>query len=172
MSGPNDDYREVARIRAVQESEMAVENNHQKLVKLGVFNIVKVTAYQTDRVGGYITQITEISGKTAEEIVEALGLKPGQLSSGAFIYRLQRVPRKNEFWPRGYSHLVDGALNKEIDGYFPGQSAWQVTLKDGVRIPAIQLARIHGDQTFDPGVHPETARLYPVGHPMRDRVRK
>lgn len=178
MSGPNDDYRDVARTRAVQESEAAIEANHRTLVKLGIYNIVKVTAYQADHgVGGYITAITEISGKTAKQIEKALGLKAGQLSSGAFIYRLGRVPQKDEFWPRGYSGLVDGKylredLDADSDGYCRGQAAWQVTLKEGVRIRAIELARIHGDQTFDPGVHPETARLYPEGHPVHARVRK
>jgi len=177
MSGPNDDYRDVARTRAVQESEAAIEANHRTLVKLGIYNIVRVTAYHTPSVTGYITSITEISGKTARQIQKALGLKADQLSSGAFIYRLERVPRKDEFWPRGYSGLVDGKylredLDEDSDGYRRGQAAWQVTLKEGVSIGAIELARIQGDQTFDPGVHPETARLYPEGHPVHARVRK
>jgi len=178
MSGPNDDYRDVARTRAVQESAAAIETNHQTLVKLGIYNIVKVTAYQADRgVTGYITSITEISGKTAKEIEKALGLKAGQLSSGAFIYRLRDVPQKDEFWPRGYSGLVDGKylrddLNEDSDGYRRGQAAWQVTLKEGVKIPAVLLAKIQGTQKFDPGVHPDTARLYPAGHPVHARIRK
>ena len=161
----------------MQESAAAIETNHQTLVRSGVYNIVKVTAYNADRVGGYITRITEISGKTAEEIQKALGLKCDQLASGAFIYRLQRVPRKDEFWPRGYSGLVDGKylredLNEDSDGYRRGQAAWQVTLKEGVKIPAVLLAKIQGTQKFDPGVHPDTARLYPAGHPVHARIRK
>jgi hypothetical protein len=177
MSEANDDYRDVERVRNVQESEDAIDANHQTLVRLGIYNIVKVTAHQIDKVTGYITSITEVSGKTAKQIERALGLKAGQLASGAFIYRLDRIPTKKEFWPRGYNGLVDGKILKEhltedSAGYRRGQAVWQVTLKERVEIPAVLLAYIQGEQRFDPGVHPDTARHYPPDHPVHKKVRK
>lgn len=176
MPDPNDDYRDVERVRNVQESAEAVGTNYQTLLKLGVYNLVKVTKSQRESISGYITSITEVSGKTTKQIERALGLKDGQLSEGAFIYRLGRIPRKDEFWPRGYSGLVDGKylredLTKDSDGYRRGQAAWQVTLKDGVSIPAVLLAHVKGDEIFEPGVHPNTARHYPPGHPMHRNAR-
>jgi hypothetical protein len=176
MPEADDDYRDVERTRGVQESDQAVEANHQTLMRLGVYNIVKVSAKQTDSVCGYITSITEVIGKTARQIEAALGLRPGQLNAGAFIYRLERIPRKDEFWPRGYTGLVDGKylrddLTEDSAGYRRGQAAWQVTLRGGVCIPAVLLAHIQGDQSFDPGVHPNTARHYPPDHPVHRKPR-
>jgi hypothetical protein len=179
------DYVDRHKTRALQRNQSVIETNFQKLEQLGIFNIVKVSArsnFKREHVTGYITAITEIIGKTSAELETLLGLPKSELSSGADIYRVNRVPAKSEILLRGYTSMPNGLTLKpelattrgDSNGnhrYRRGQSAWQVELKAGVKIPAILLGTIKGDERFEPGSHPRIAMLYPEGHPARANTR-
>jgi len=174
------DYINPREMRLLHRNPSVIKANFQKLQKLGVYNIVKVSKFSSEKrqdVGGYLTSITEISGKTSRQIQVALGLPAGFLEQGADIYRINRIPMEDEFLPRGYTSMPDGlVLKKDLDtdssGYPRGQMAWQVKIKSGVKISAILICSIQGETKFTPGVHPRTAMLYPENHPARTNVRK
>lgn len=166
------DYEDVTATRALQHDPKVIARNHRKLEKWGACNLLKVRARGTARtsVKGYITHLAAITGRTAEEIEVILGLREGDLALGADIYRLARLPRTDEFLPRGYTTLVDGlrlksGLKTDSAGYRPGHGAYQITLT--ADMPAHLIATISGSERFEPGVHPSVAKLYPPGHPVR-----
>ena len=167
--------------RALQSSSQVIEANYAKLVRWGAYNIVKVmgrddkptvAASQRAPVRGYLTLLTAISGRTPLEMRDLLGLRTLDLRHGALVYRLSRLPEKSEIEVRGYTTLVDGAhlrdgIKQDQAGYRPGLGAYQVALKWGVEIEATLIATLGPNGPFQPGVHPDVAKLYPPGHPAR-----
>lgn len=102
------------------------------------------------RVKGYITLAKYIYGLNAQGIQSALGLPPGSMASGAYVYSLSRLPRFNEVdykyslaWPDGviptdaeYKALLDRrdaaivGLTSEPTLYPPGGThipQWRLT---------------------------------------------
>lgn len=164
--------------RALQSSADVVHANYANLVRWGAYNLVKVVgrshepAAQSRDVGGYLTLLQAISGLTPEQMRDLLGLRIEDLRHGALVYRLKELPAKDQIEVRGYTTLVDGAplkpgLRSDAAGYRPGHGAWQITLKPDARIPATLIAALGPSTPFEPGVHPDIAKLYPPGHPVR-----
>ncbi len=173
-----EDHADWERTRALQSSQQVIDSNYAELVRWGPYNVLKVMSRTEDSpsqnrsVSGYLTLLPAISGQTPPQMRDLLGLRATDLRLGALIYRLRKLPAKNEIEVRGYTTLVDGVALKaglEADqaGYRPGQGAYQVTLKKGVEIDATLIATLGPDAAFEPGVHPDIAKLYPAGHPVR-----
>ena len=153
-------YENVDATRALQASASARQDNYKNMVAWGAYSLLKVCqkgAPQTT-VANYITVQAALSGKTPREMEKLLGLRLQQLSGGADIYRLLRLPDIDGFLPRGYSTLVDGlqlraGLAQDAAGYRPGLGAWQITLIKPV--PAQRIASLGYNDVFEPGVHPK-----------------
>lgn len=167
--------------RAMQDAENTRRRLYEEMTAKGVYNIVKVSARipgasLLSAVGGYLTYYSEISGKTAKDMEIALGLRHAELAFGAHVYRLAFLPGFEQIEERGYTTLVDGkrlkaGLKSDSHGYRPGQMLRQFRLRGDVRIPAVHLGTVSGSQRFDGGAHPDTARMYPEGHPVWKNVR-
>jgi hypothetical protein len=154
------DYQNEAETRALQGSETARQQNYEKMVGWGADSLVKVRVRgeaQTS-VGGYVTHLMSISGRTPRQMEDVLGLRKNQLAAGADVYRLRQLPEKDGFEPRGYSTLVDGlrlkdGLKEDSAGFRPGHGAWQVTLTKAIEVT--RLASLGYDDRFEPGPHPK-----------------
>lgn len=165
-----DDFEGLEATRALQNNPQVRADNLATLTSLGAYNLLKVVARDHPEAGGptfavmgYITLLPTLSGQTPRQMEAMLGLKQGQLLRGAYIYRLSRVPTINEFQPRGYTTLVDGAhlkegLRQDSAGYRPGHGAYQVTLI--TPIDATLVKTLGRDEPFEPGLHPDIAALY------------
>lgn len=159
------DYKHEAETRALQASTMTRAENLRSMVRWGAYNLIKVVARGAPRedVQGYVTHQAAISGKSPREIETILGLRRDQLAEGADLYRLTQLPHIDAFLPRGYTTLVDGlelreGLSQDAGGYRPGHGAWQIMLTGPV--PATRIASLGPDDVFEPGLHPDVARLY------------
>jgi hypothetical protein len=64
-------------------------------------------------VGGYITCLRNVCGKTPEEMEAILGFEKGTFSSGVSIWKLSALPKAAEFELRGYTYLPGG---EKFDG--------------------------------------------------------
>ncbi len=155
--------------RALQESLRAREANLAAMQRHGAYSLMKVVARErpvTSEISGYITLLPGLSGRTPRQMELLLGLRDGDLASGANLYRLLRLPELNEFLPRGYSHMVDGGflkpgLTQDSAGYRPGEGAWQVVLIKP--IPAVLVRSLALDEIYEPGPHPDIAARYGRG---------
>jgi preprotein translocase subunit Sss1 len=152
--------------RALQASAPARSANHEQMLRHGAYNLLKVTDRKgplRSEVRGYITLLPALVDKTPLQIEIVLGLRAGDLAEGARIYRLLRLPERDEFLPRGYTTLVDGlalpqGAKTDAAGYRPGHGAWQVTLLEPV--PVTLIADLKPDQAFSPGLHPRIQAMY------------
>ncbi|HKG99913.1 MAG TPA: hypothetical protein VKB08_04205, partial [Bradyrhizobium sp.] len=105
-------------------------------------------------VDGYITFMQAIAGKTPVEISKILGLRPTDLTSGAMIYRLNRIPHDHEFEVRGMTTLVDGKAlpdgqTQDAGGYRAGTGALQYEVLRKAAIPATLLGQLRPGEAFD-----------------------
>jgi hypothetical protein len=167
--------------RALQSSPEIVLANYLNLKSWGAYNLVKVMNRTGDpgemlprsrKVDGYLTHLQAISGCTPAQMRDVLGLRETDLRQGALVYRLLELPKEDQIEVRGYTTLVDGVelkpgLTSDKAGYRPGRGAYQITLKCGVKIEAALIATLGPNSPFEPGVHPDIAKLYPPGHPAR-----
>jgi hypothetical protein len=98
-----------------------------------------------EEVGGYITKLSSVVGRTPQEIEHILGLKPGELSEGCYVSRLNQLPKSDEFELRGYTITPEG---KPYAGgeYPPGAGApqWELTK----RIPSTPISFVQPGQIF------------------------
>lgn len=157
------DYIDTQSTRDLQSDPKVVAANYAMLLRWGAYNLLKVKSFDggaPSRITGYgyFTLLPAISGKTPQEMRRILGLRKLDLSGGALIYRLSRVPRPNEFVVRGYTTLVDGlrlapGRLQDGHGYRPGHGAWQGALTKG--IPMTLVASLKPGMAFEPGLHPK-----------------
>ena len=154
------------RIRLLQSSPGVRRQNRQSMLSWGAYSLLKVKGLgggPASAVRGYVTHMQAISGQTPEEIRDTLGLRQCDLTSGAMIYRLTRVPDEHEFLPRGYSTLIDGVRSRPTGDapslYRPGYGAFQIELL--VEVEATLVATLKPGERFEPGIHPSLRHLYP-----------
>jgi hypothetical protein len=110
---------------------------------------VKIVSSERGPIGeveGYITQEKFVKGRTPSEIEKILGLKVGELRSGAFVMALMRLPKESEFSLRSYSNQPGGCPFLEGGQYPPGQGApqWQLT----TLIPATLIKFVIPDAVY------------------------
>lgn len=141
--------------RTLQSGSAARASAMARFQEWGAKNLIRVTnpggAVLTE-VSGYIGLITAIAGLTPAEISKCLGLRYEDLSQGAMIYRLNRIPLSTEFEVRGYTTLPDGlplpaGQTQDAAGYRAGWGAWQVVLISPV--PATYMGRLGPHDRFD-----------------------
>jgi hypothetical protein len=163
-----DDYEGFDETRRLQLSPQVRMANLRILQGYGHFNLAKVTgripnAAQETLGTGYFTYMPHLGGKTPVEMRKALGLRDADLVTGADIYQLTRVPTLEEFEPRGYTGLVDGArlkagLRTNSDGYRGGQSLPQWSFTKPPRVTIKLIATLLPGQRFDLPMHPNTRK--------------
>lgn len=164
----DDDFEHAIETRELQNSPQAIAANLASMQLWTKYNLLKAVPAGNERVsvGGYITTLAALSGRTPREMENLLGLRVNQLATGADIYRLSKIPTAEEFRPRGYSTLVDGLTLKagktDCAGFRPGEGAWQITLLVPIAATRIR-ARLGRDEVFEPGPHPKYLAQYGRG---------
>ncbi len=166
------DYLDGEQTRALQESAAVRAANLVDMQRWTAYCLMKAVAIGDVKpvVTGYVTLLQALSGQTPRQMVTLLGLRDrrdgvreADLATGADLYRLKRVPGIDEFWPRGYSTLVDGyrlrpELKADTAGYKVGQGAWQIELR--CPIEAEFVVRLGPDEPFKPPIAPSLVGRY------------
>jgi len=108
----------------------------------GPNRVVKVLPHGSNAVtalGGYITVVSSLLGKTPQQIESALGLPRGYLATGARIYRFTRLPMAHEYEYELTALYPGGLAFNPAHGnpaYPPGHRAiHQWRIKQGIQIP-------------------------------------
>lgn len=121
--------------RTLQGNEKVRAYHWEKLKSIGADKLVKITDPVDERTTakGYFTVWAAVAGKDIDEIRHTLGLRPQDLVSGAFVYKLLKVPEPHEFAVRGYTTLPDGiplseGQKADASGYPAGTGALQYRL--------------------------------------------
>ena len=92
---------------------------------------VKITSINRDPMfwaEGYVTCYKFVGGRSLPEVEQILGLKVGELSSGAFFHEFIDYPTADQFELKGYSQCPGGE-NWTPDSEYPrglGAAQWQV----------------------------------------------
>lgn len=140
--------------RIIQESPLAVTTALERFAQWGAKNLIKVTNIGPveHELKGYFGFMQSIAGLTPSGISRMFGLRETDLVQGAMIYRLDRMPEKNEFVVRGYSTLPDGrrlpeGQTKDAAGYRVGTGGLQYALTKP--FPVTYLGLLRPNQTFD-----------------------
>ena len=121
----------------------------------------KLKGGKLDKIGGYFTCLRAIRFKTPAEMEDILGFQKGAFSSGVAVWKLNALPKPDEFELRGYTQTPggetfdgvimrrQGAARPEYfsrDGkavaYPPGLAVEQWELRPGLLLAATQLARV------------------------------
>ncbi|WP_144766554.1 hypothetical protein [Methylobacterium dankookense] len=125
--------------RDLQGNKHVKAHHWEKMKSVGAGKLVRVTNPVDERntAKGYFTIWTALAGKDTDEIRKTLGLKDTDLITGAFVYKLLRVPEPHEFEVRGYTTLPDGIPLKagektDAAGFPAGTGALQYTLVNPV----------------------------------------
>ena len=141
---------------SIQSSPEAKAAAMRRFREWGARNLIKVTnpGEIKPEVQGYITFMQAIAGKAPKEISAILGLRATDLSGGAMIYRLDRLPHPGEFEVRGYTTLVDGKAfpqgqTQDKGGYRVGEGALQYEIHRNAPIPATLLGQLGPAEQFD-----------------------
>jgi hypothetical protein len=140
--------------RTLQSSPLAVKAALERFAQWGAKNLIKVTNIGPveAELKGYFGFMQSIAGATPVEISRIFGLRETDLSQGAMIYRLGRLPEENEFVVRGYTTLPDGrrlpeGQKKDAAGYRVGTGALQYALTKP--FPVTYLGLLRPGQPFD-----------------------
>lgn len=96
---------------------------------------------------GYVTCHKFIAGRTLPEVERILGLPTHELSKGAYLYDLLRIPEPDEFDLRGYSQCPDGKPWTPASEYPVGAGAAQWQIRRNTFIPAKIAAIIKPGET-------------------------
>ena len=91
---------------------------------------------------GYVTSYKFVAGRTLREAERILGLKPGELESGAYMYELARLPTPEEFYTRGYTQTPAGIPWDPSSQYPIGAGAAQWEIRKNTYIPGRLIAII------------------------------
>lgn len=77
---------------------------------------------------GFVTCYKFVAGRTLAEAEHVLGLKPGELASGAYFHEFQWFPAEDEFELKGYTQTPDGQNWTPASDYPPGAGApqWRI----------------------------------------------
>jgi hypothetical protein len=70
---------------------------------------VPLACVAADVIGGYVTQLKCVVGRTPEEMERILGLRRAQSAKGAGVLWLGRLPDWEEFALRAYTQCPGGA---------------------------------------------------------------
>ena len=111
---------------------------------------VKVTSFSRAPMfwsEGYITCHKFIAGRSLVEAEQILGLRPGELSSGAYLYEFLRLPTADEFDTRGYTQTPDGQPWHAGSAYPAGLGAAQWEIRRNTHVPTRLVAAIQPGQT-------------------------
>lgn len=118
------------------------------------------------QMGGYFGVLRAISGRTPEQMEDLLGFHRGYLASGATVWKFKDLPLPHQFELRGYSHLPDGGeFNGQVIRTAPGRPVFvdsqgqlvefppglgveQWKIVDGLRLDAVEIARLLPGQKF------------------------
>lgn len=109
---------------------------------------IKVREYRS--VMGYVTQEKYLYGKTSREIETLLGLRPGEMRLGAWIFSMARLPRVGEYHYR-FSLAFPGGRVFGNDEFHRAMQA--------------RRDYLFGEATHVRS-HSETAQYYPPGSDM------
>jgi hypothetical protein len=110
---------------------------------------VKLTSFSREPTmwgEGYITCHKFIIGRSLTEAERILGLRPGELSSGAYLYKFLRLPTIEEFDTRGYTQTPGGLPWQEGGAYPVGAGAAQWEIRRNTFIPTRLVAAIEPGQ--------------------------
>jgi hypothetical protein len=111
---------------------------------------VKLTSVARDPMfwtEGYITCRKFIAGRSLSEAERILGLRPGELAGGAYLYEFLRLPTADEFDLRGYTQTPGGEPWHPASTYPPGAGAAQWQIRKNSFIPSRLVATIQRGQT-------------------------
>lgn len=89
---------------------------------------------------GFVTCYKFIGGRSLDEALEILGLKPKDFILGAYFYEFMRLPAPAEFELKGYSQCPDGETWTSASDYPPGLGAAQWRVKRNTFIPSRLVA--------------------------------
>jgi hypothetical protein len=104
---------------------------------------------------GYITEHQAIAGQTPAQMEVTLGLPEGELSNGAVVQELGRLPGPNEFEFRAYT-TQPGGTHFGVPGRYPpgtGVPQWEVNTDIPVANETLVLpgARYQSPTRYEPG---------------------
>ena len=91
---------------------------------------------------GYITCHKFIAGRSLPEAERILGLRPGELTGGAYLYEFLRLPTPDEFDTRGYTQTPAGQPWVAGGPYPAGAGAAQWEIRKNSHIPSRLVAVI------------------------------
>ena len=101
--------------------EIATESSMRNWSDEGPNRLIKVVnsanyqkVEQYNSVMGYVTQEKYLYGKTSLEIERLLGLRPGELKRGAWIYAMVRKPKLGEFEFKFSTAMPDGEIFDDV----------------------------------------------------------
>lgn len=127
--------------RVIQSAGPVKDDAMIQMALVGPRALLKIFPVGVDdkRESGYFGTSVGMFGKSPLGIAKLLGLKPAEYANGADIYRLKRLPTKDEFEVRGYTHFPDGVAlpagkRADPDGYPPGTGALQWELVQPVQM--------------------------------------
>ena len=106
---------------------------------------VKVTSFSrapTFWSEGYITCHKFIAGRTLSDAEKILGLRPGELNAGAYLYEFLRLPTADEFETRGYTQTPGGQPWHAGSVYPAGAGAAQWEVRRNTFVPTRLIAAI------------------------------
>jgi hypothetical protein len=77
---------------------------------------------------GFVTCYKFIRGRKLDEVEQILGLRKGELSTGAYLHEFVTLPTEDQFELKGYSQCPDGQNWTSASDYPPGRGApqWRI----------------------------------------------
>jgi len=136
----NDLNQDVLKRNAIAYWQLSPRNKPVKLTSLA-----RAPMFWSE---GYITCHKFIAGRSLAEAERILGLRPGELSGGAYLYEFLRLPTAEEFDTRGYTQ-TPGGQPWHASGQYPvgaGASQWEV--RKNTYIPTRLIAAIARGQNI------------------------
>lgn len=112
---------------------------------------VKVTSFArapTFWSEGYITCYKFVAGRNLHEVEQILGLRPGELAAGAYLYEFLRLPTIDEFDSRGYTQTPGGQPWHAESQYPVGAGAAQWEVRKNSYIPTKLIAAVEPGGKF------------------------
>ena len=127
-------------VAVIKRNAIAFWNENPMNRPVKITSIERETVFFTE---GYITSYKFICGRSLQEAENILGLRPGELESGAYLYEFVRFPTADEFDLRGYTQTPGGQEWGPTSEYPVGMGAAQWEVKKNTYIPSTIMAIIY-----------------------------
>jgi hypothetical protein len=85
---------------------------------------------------GFVTCYKFVAGRTLDEVERTLGLKVGELTSGAYILEFLALPTEDQFELKGYTQCPDGQNWSPASDYPAGLGAPQWRILPNTFVPS------------------------------------